>query len=243
MNLSPRKKKVADKVVILSKELIILIFVFTISLLGFLFIAYRVFYLDKTGADEKAFAFAHSLVSDRTTDIMEVITFFGSHYFMIPANVLLCIFFLVKKIGRYSIKVSAIALSSVLIMFGLKLLFNRHRPLIPLLAPAKGLSFPSGHAFMSVCFYGLLMIIIWKEEKSHPVLKWFLLILVIALLLCIGFSRIYLRVHYFTDVLAGYCIGSTWLFLSSYLIDRIQPAGLKKINNSPSMGGGKGEAA
>jgi membrane-associated phospholipid phosphatase len=228
IDLSPQEKKVADKVVILSKELIILVLVFTISLFSFFFIAYRVFYLDKTGADEKAFAFAHSLVSNSMTDIMEGITFFGSHYFLIPANVLLCIYFLIKKRSRYSIKVSAIAISSVSIMFGLKLLFNRHRPLIPLLAPAQGLSFPSGHAFMSVCFYGLLMIIIWKKEKAHPMLKWTLLLLVIALLLCIGFSRIYLRVHYFTDVLAGYSIGSTWLFLSSYMIDRIKPAGLKK---------------
>lgn len=226
-DLAPEEKKVADKVVILSKELIILLVVFTISLFSFLFIAYRVFYLDKTGADTKAFAIAHSLVSNGMTEIMEAITFFGSHYFLIPANVLLCVYFLFRKKSRYSIKISAIALSSVLIMFGLKLLFNRHRPLIPLLAPAKGLSFPSGHAFMSVCFYGLLMIIIWKEERPHPVLKWVLLLLIIALLLFIGFSRIYLRVHYFTDVLAGYSIGSMWLFLSSFIIDKIRPAGLK----------------
>ncbi|WP_205507951.1 phosphatase PAP2 family protein [Longitalea arenae] len=227
-DLSPQEKKVADKVVILSKELIILLIVFTVSLLLFLFIAYRVFYLDKTGADERAFAFAHSLVNDNMTRLMEFITFFGSHYFLIPANLLLCFYFLIRKRGRYSIKVSAIALSSVLIMLGLKLLFNRHRPLIPLLEPARGLSFPSGHAFMSVCFYGLLMIIIWREERPKPVLKWTLLILVIALLLGIGFSRIYLRVHYFTDVIAGFCIGSTWLFLSSFLIDQIRPTGLKK---------------
>jgi membrane-associated phospholipid phosphatase len=194
----------------------------------FLIIAYRVFYLDKTGADEKAFAFARSIVNDSTTKLMELITFFGSHYFLIPANIMVSVFFLFTKKSRYSIKVSAIALSSVLIMLGLKLLFNRHRPLIPLLEPAKGLSFPSGHAFMSVCFYGLLMIIIWKEERPHPVLKWTLLLLVIILLLSIGFSRIYLRVHYFTDVVAGFCIGSFWLLLSSFMIDRIRPAGLKK---------------
>lgn len=228
INLPPEERKVADKVVIFTKELIILLAAFTISLFSFLIIAYRVFYLDKTGADEEAFAFAHSLVSDNTTKLMEIITFFGSHYFLIPANLLVALFFLLTKKSRYSIKVSAIALSSVLIMLGLKLLFNRHRPLIPLLQPAKGLSFPSGHAFMSVCFYGLLMIIIWKEEKPHPVLKWTLLLIVIALLLSIGFSRIYLRVHYFTDVLAGFCIGSFWLLLSSFMIDRIRPAGLKK---------------
>lgn len=228
INLPPEERKVADKVVIFTKELIILLAAFTISLFSFLIIAYRVFYLDKTGADEKAFAFAHSLVSDNTTRLMEVITFLGSHYFLIPGNLLLAVFFLLTKKSRYSIKVSAIALSSVLIMLGLKLLFNRHRPLIPLLEPAKGLSFPSGHAFMSVCFYGLLMIIIWKEERPHPVLKWTLLLIVVALLLSIGFSRIYLRVHYFTDVLAGFCIGSFWLLLSSFMIDRIRPAGLKK---------------
>jgi undecaprenyl-diphosphatase len=232
-NLSPQEKKVADKVVLLSKELIIILAVFTVSLFAFLIIAYRVFYLDKTGADQRAFAFARSLVSNRMTEVMEFFTFFGSHYFLIPANIILCVYFLLRKKSRYSIKISAIALSSLLIMFGLKLLFNRHRPLIPLLAPARGLSFPSGHAFMSVCFYGLLMLIIWREERPHPVLKWILLIFVLFLLLFIGFSRIYLRVHYFTDVLAGYCIGFSWLFLSSYLIDRIRPTGLKGVPQKP----------
>lgn len=226
--LPPEEKKIADKVVILSKELLILLAVFAVSLFSFLLIAFRVFYLDKTGADEKAFAFAHTLVNESTTQAMEIVTFFGSHYFLIPANLLVAGYFLLTKKSRYSIKVSAIALTSVLIMLGLKLLFNRHRPLIPLLEPAKGLSFPSGHAFMSVCFYGLLMIIIWREERPHPVLKWTLLSLVIVLLLFIGFSRIYLRVHYFTDVVAGFCIGSFWLLLSSFLIDRIRPTGLKK---------------
>jgi membrane-associated phospholipid phosphatase len=229
-SLPPEEKKVADKVVIFSKELLILLGAFAVSLVSFTTIAFRVFYLDKTGADEKAFAFAHSIVTDKTTKLMEIVTFFGSHYFLIPANILVSVFFLLTKKSRYSIKVSAIALSSVLIMLGLKLLFNRHRPLIPLLEPAKGLSFPSGHAFMSVCFYGLLMIIIWKEEKPHPFLKWTLLLLVILLLLSIGFSRIYLRVHYFTDVVAGFCIGSFWLLLSSFMIDRIRPAGLKKTS-------------
>lgn len=226
--LSPQEKKVADKVILLSKELLIILVVFVISLLVFLFIAYRVFYLDHTGADEKAFAFARSLVSDSMTSVMQFFTFFGSHQFLVPANLVLCLYYLLRKKSRYSIKISAIALSSLLIMLGLKLLFNRQRPLIPLLEPARGLSFPSGHAFMSTCFYGLLMLIIWKEEKPHPVLKWCLLITVVLLLLLIGFSRIYLRVHYFTDVVAGYSVGFSWLFLSSYLIDQIRPRGLKR---------------
>src|SRR5688572_32570836 len=226
--LTKQEKVIADKAIILTKEMLIALVIFAASLVTFIVIAYRVFALDKTGADQAASAFAKSLVSDATTSIMRGFTFFGSHYFLIPANIIVAIIYLFRRKSRYTIKVAAIALTSLLIMFGLKLLFHRERPLIPLLEPARGLSFPSGHTFMSVCFYGLLMIIIWKEERPHPVLKWILLLLVITLLLSIGFSRIYLRVHYFTDVFAGFCIGSFWLFLSSYLIDSIRPVGLKK---------------
>ena len=151
-SLPPEEKKVADKVVIFSKELIILLAAFAVSLFTFIFIAFRVFYFDKTGADEKAFAFARSIVNDSTTRLMEIVTFFGSHYFLIPANLLVSFYFLLTKKSRYSIKVSAIALSSVLIMLGLKLLFNRNRPRIPLLEPARSRSFTSRQAIKSVGF-------------------------------------------------------------------------------------------
>jgi membrane-associated phospholipid phosphatase len=226
--LTREEKKIADKAIIITKEMLIALIIFMASLVTFIVIAFRVFALDKTGADSRAFAFAESLVSDRFTAVMNLFTFFGSHYFLIPANIILAVIYLLRKKSRYTLKVAAIALTSLLIMMGLKLLFHRERPLIPLLEPARGLSFPSGHSFMSVCFYGLLMIIIWKEEKYHPVAKWSLLIITILLVFMIGFSRIYLRVHYFTDVLAGFSIGFSWLLISSYLIDQVKPRGLKK---------------
>lgn len=226
--LTKEEKVIADKAIILTKEMLIALVIFAASLVTFIVIAYRVFLLDKTGADQAAFSFAKSLVSDTTTSIMRFFTFFGSHYFLIPANILLAIIYLLRKKSRYTIKVAAIAITSLLIMQGLKLLFHRERPLIPLLEPARGLSFPSGHSFMSVCFYGLLMIIIWKEEKYHPVAKWILLVITILFVILIGFSRIYLHVHYFTDVLAGFCIGFSWLLISSYIIDQVKPRGLKK---------------
>lgn len=226
--LTKEEKVIADKAIILTKEMMIALIIFAASLVTFIVIAYRVFTLDKTGADQAAFSFAKSLVTDNTTSVMRFFTFFGSHYFLIPSNILLAIVFLLRRKSRYTIKVAAIALTSLLIMLGLKLLFHRERPLIPLLEPARGLSFPSGHTFMSVCFYGLLMIIIWKEEKYHPVAKWVLLVLSLLFVIMIGFSRIYLRVHYFTDVLAGFCIGFSWLLISSYLIDQVKPRGLKR---------------
>lgn len=226
--LTKTEKEVVDKAIIITKEMLIAVIIFLASLITFIVITYRVFLLDKSGADNAAFAFAKSLVSDTTTSIMKFITFFGSHYFLIPANIIVALIYLFRKKSRYTLKVAAISLTSLLIMLGLKLLFQRHRPLLPLLEPARGLSFPSGHSFMSVCFYGLLMIIIWKEEKYHPVTKWVLLILTMLFVILIGFSRIYLRVHYFTDVVAGFCIGFSWLLISSYLLDQVKPKGLKK---------------
>jgi len=98
-------------------------------------------------------------------------------------------------------------------MLLLKQLFQRKRPLSPLLKAAKGLSFPSGHAIMAVTFYGL-MIYILQHSITIDWLKWFAIILVIALIISIGFSRIYLRVHYASDVAAGFIIGLLWLLIS-----------------------------
>jgi undecaprenyl-diphosphatase len=106
-------------------------------------------------------------------------------------------------------------------MFLFKYLFKRKRPQPPLLRPAKGLSFPSGHAIMSVTFYGLLIYIIGQTQKNKPV-KWPLIISLLALIQLIGFSRVYLRVHYASDVAAGYIIGLLWLLISLDLLKRIE---------------------
>ena len=146
--------------------------------------------------------------------VMLFITFLGKHQFLIPANLILIFYFLlVKKQTWFSIRVITIAISSLVLMLLLKQLFQRKRPLSPLLKAAKGLSFPSGHAIMAVTFYGLLIYIL---QHSIPIawLKWFLTFLVALLIILIGFSRIYLRVHYASDVAAGFIIGLLWLLLS-----------------------------
>jgi membrane-associated phospholipid phosphatase len=98
-------------------------------------------------------------------------------------------------------------------MLLLKQLFQRKRPLSPLLKAAKGLSFPSGHAIMAVTFYGLLIYII-SYMITPDILRWVLTFLVVILIILIGFSRIYLRVHYASDVLGGFIIGLLWLMIS-----------------------------
>ena len=160
---------------------------------------------------------------------MQFITFLGTHTFLIPANLVLIGYFLfIRRHRWYSIKVVAISLSSTAMMFLLKFIFSRARPLEPLLQPALGYSFPSGHSFVSFAFYGLLIFLSYKYLET-PVLKWLIIISLSLLILLIGVSRIYLRVHYASDVLAGFSIGIIWLVFSLWVLNRMESYSRRKL--------------
>ena len=162
------------------------------------------------------------LVSPQKNKAMLFITFLGKHQFLIPANLLLiCYFLFVAHQNWFSIRIVTISLSSLVLMFLLKYLFQRKRPLSPLLKAAKGLSFPSGHAIMSVTFYGMLLYIL-LHSVDRAWLKYLLTILLVVLIVLIGYSRVYLRVHYASDVLAGFIIGILWLWISLFVLNQIQ---------------------
>lgn len=161
-------------------------------------------------------------VGPRKNKVMLFITYLGKHQFLIPANLLLIAYFLViRHQGWFSVRVLTIALSSLVLMLLLKSLFQRKRPLSPLLDAARGLSFPSGHAIMAVTFYGLLIYILTHEID----IEWVripVIILLVALVLLIGYSRVYLRVHYASDVLAGFIIGFLWLAISLLVLNGVE---------------------
>lgn len=215
---------------LLSVELIIVLSLFICALIGFVLIAYRIFNLQNDQFDFLVFDKVAVLVSEPFTRFMQIITFLGNHKFLIPANLMLIVYFLfIKKHRWYSIKIPVIAIGGVLLMFILKQLFNRSRPLVPLLEPVQGLSFPSGHALMSLSFYGLLIFLTWENVRNR-VLKWILIILFLLLIILIGFSRIYLRLHYFSDVVAGFAAGIIWLSLSIWVLRRIERFSRKEID-------------
>ncbi len=214
---------------LLSLEMVIVIVIFAIALLVFVFVARKVFLLGRTDFDFRVFTFLESFVSDRNNKVMNFFTFLGKHDFLIPANLILIAYFLLRKRKWYSIKIPAIALSSLGLMFVLKNLFNRPRPDIPLLYEASGLSFPSGHALMSVTFYGLMIYIIHQMVK-HTAIKWAAITFLILLIIIIGFSRIYLRVHYTTDVIAGFCVGFLWLVFAIHTLNKMEKFSRKKLD-------------
>lgn len=228
--ISAGVKKFWAGIALLSVEMLAIAAVFFLSLWGFIIVTRRVFYLKNEEMDDRVFSVFEPFVNDTNTALMNFITFFGKHEFLIPANLCLIAYFLfLKKHKWYSIKIPAIAITSLLMMFGLKRLFARDRPDNQLLEAATNFSFPSGHALMGVTFYGLMAYIIWHSVKNKT-LRWVLIVLIILWIILIGISRLYLRRHFYSDVVAGYAIGFLWLVISLKLMRRMEKYSQKKIN-------------
>ncbi|MEP6676681.1 MAG: phosphatase PAP2 family protein [Ferruginibacter sp.] len=208
-------------VAVVSGEMLLAMVVFT-TILAILVFSIKPFIEQYKQWDLDVFDSIRPMIRPWLNSFMSIITFFGQHQFLIPANLSLIIYFLtVSYKSWFSIRIAAIGLSSLALMFALKLLFMRQRPPDPLLFSADGYSFPSGHAVMSVAFYGLL-IYICSFTVHNKILRWIIYIMLALLILCIGFSRIYLRVHYASDVLVGLIVGVLWLLVSLYTLKKIE---------------------
>ena len=202
---------------------------FLVSLIALiLLLVWVVFVYGKYTFDENVFRWFAPHITETRTKIMVAVSFFGNHVFLVPANLFLLILFWVRKNKPLAIRVAVVSISSVLLMSFLKTIFHRVRPDHPLVPGITNFSFPSGHSFMSVTFYGLL---IWLVAISitNKSLQRLIIISLLLFVLLIGFSRIYLRVHYATDVIAGLSMGFTWLIISLNVIDWLETRKAKRI--------------
>lgn len=151
------------------------------------------------------------------TDILKIITNLGSAFVLITITILSLIILKNKKIGL-CITLN-LALSTLLNVL-LKNIIQRPRPEGYRLIEETGFSFPSGHSMVNTAFYGLLIYLIIKNVKNKK-LKYALSILISILILAIGFSRIYLGVHYTSDVLAGFLISVAYLIVFTTILHDI----------------------
>ena len=200
--------------------LVSLLFLLSIFLFGFL--AHEVVSEDENSFDNNVFAFFKLHTTPGIIGVMRILTFFGSTYFVIPAYlVLILILFLVHRRSD-AINVAIVAITSTLLMLGLKQFFHRHRPDLPLVKTLTNFSFPSGHALCSFIFCSVLIYLVDKGNLSLR-WKWIFSVLLILLSIIIGISRIVLRYHYATDVLAGFCVGFAWVIFSLWLERKLTP--------------------
>ncbi|WP_282940953.1 phosphatase PAP2 family protein [Paenibacillus sp. RC67] len=172
--------------------------------------------------DRTIISFIQGLESPVHTSIMKTFSFIGAGT---PAAILTIVIsvFLYKVLGhrRELFFFLGILLSSWLLNELLKLMFHRARPTIHRIAEATGYSFPSGHSMAAFTLYGALSFLIWR----HIPTRWgrvLLLFCSVVMIGMIGISRIYLGVHYPSDVIGGYLASGSLLTLFIWLFQRIQ---------------------
>ena len=149
------------------------------------------------------------LISDFFTPIMKIITWFGSPACLISLTLILFILIKNKRNG-YLIGINLVVVTVLNQL--LKFILQRPRPTDFRIINETGYSFPSGHSMVSMAFYGFLIYLIYKNIKNKH-LKIFLIIILSILIMMIGISRIYLEVHYTSDVCAGFLISLSYLIL------------------------------
>jgi len=149
------------------------------------------------------------LIKDTITPIMKVITFYGGAIFLVSLTILLFIIIKNKKIG---ILIGTNLVTITLLNQLFKFILQRPRPTEYRIINEVGYSFPSGHSMVSMAFYGLLIYFIYKYAKNKYI-KWISIILLSLLIIMIGISRIYLGVHYTSDVIAGFLVSISYLII------------------------------
>lgn len=158
-----------------------------------------------------------SFKSDIFTNIMKVITFFSSVKLMIILGSISLLLLIFKRKESLYLLCSLSVSSIINLVF--KNIIKRDRPTILRLIDETGYSYPSGHAMASMSFYGAIIVLVLNSnlEKKY---KWLINIIFSILIFLIGISRIYLGVHYPSDIIGGWIIGFILLNILNEIIKR-----------------------
>ena len=158
--------------------------------------------------DELAYRlFVEKLRSDPLTSVMEGFTGLLS----IPVLLVMTLIVTAFAPGKAPGRCVAANLACVLVLnVVLKQIVQRPRPDGFRLIAETGYSFPSGHSMVSMAFFGLLVWMIWVYEKDRLMRNVWCVLMGLVIVM-VGVSRIYLGVHYASDVLAGFCVSLVWL--------------------------------
>lgn len=152
------------------------------------------------------------------TTFFKIVTFLGDAITIVLVLITLIIYQSRKKKTKEIISFSIFSFLSFIIMLTLKALFKRERPNIMRLIEITGFSFPSGHAYFSMLIYGYLAYLVYQnKDKKYRKRKITILMILIT---CIGISRVYLGVHYLTDIIFGYSLGLLTLIIFLYFKEK-----------------------
>ena len=161
--------------------------------------------------DSLAYTKIASLWNPLITKIMIGLTTLASPEVLVALSLLLALFFFFRQKKEASALLTFSMLGALTLTLLFKEIVQRARPLDGLIAES-GYSFPSGHATIATVFFCFLMYTFY-DQIENEVLQYLFVLGNILLILLVGFSRLYLHVHWFSDVLAGFCLGVGWFTL------------------------------
>ena len=143
------------------------------------------------------------------TDVMRVITWAGSAFLLVPLALIACLAFVRAGLRREALAVTLSLGGAMLISGGVKLLVSRPRPPLEHLQAVTGSSFPSGHTTQASAFW-FSLVFAMPAAGASPKLTRLAAGLALLIVLAVAASRVYLGVHYPSDVIAGMLLGTSW---------------------------------
>jgi membrane-associated phospholipid phosphatase len=184
----------------------------------FIFLLFGMYYTTLTRFDVVIMHAVWEIRAEWLTPAILFITDLGSKHVSFPIMYILVIYFLIRKNPKLSLLVVFNLIGVREMNKWLKTVYNRSRPdELPLISES-GLSFPSGHSMNSAAFIGFLGYLLWRYLRSKGEEAGYILVMTWGLIALIGFSRVYLGVHFPSDVLAGFTAGGIWLILTMMVL-------------------------
>ena len=188
-----------------------------LAMWGFATIAQEVWEKETYAFDTSILLYLRSLHTPLRDRVMLAFTFFGEPNLLLALSVSLGIMLWVRKHRSEATTIAVTGAGALGLNILLKQLFARARPqLWERTVDVRFYSFPSGHAMISMVIYGLLGYLLGSR---FPKQRWWIYSLTVILVAIIGLSRLYLGVHWPTDIIAGYTAGLVWLIACIYSLE------------------------
>ncbi|MBD3884113.1 phosphatase PAP2 family protein [Phormidium tenue FACHB-886] len=171
----------------------------------------------------------HAAAGTKLDLFAKIFTRLGTSWGVFPVSALISVVLLVYRRWRSLTYFLITVLGCGLINHSAKVYWHRDRPSLWDYPPSHGFSFPSGHAMSSMGFVAALIILLWGTRW-----RWLVLVLGSAFVVTIGWTRLYLGVHYPSDILAGWMAALAWAIgVSSLVRPHLQPPNLLKPAEAP----------